>query len=184
MVPAFYSVCRFNYILYTILSDYTFKLRPFIFQRINFADLKIIFKNTWIFGSLSLLSSVQSQSDPVLLKYLGFTPHDFGIIGAASRMKGILMFAGGAILNVLFPRMTKDFAVSTEKFSSTFYRILKPLFSLNIIFCSFLIFLSEKIILLLYGKAFAEAIPFMVLFSLGSITPLLTLLSSAVTCCW
>jgi O-antigen/teichoic acid export membrane protein len=180
MVPAFYSLSRLLYILYTVLNLYSFKMNTFIFQKCSFNDLKIVIKNTWIFGLLSLLASVQSQSDPALLKYLGFTPHDFGIIGAASRMKGILMLAGGAILNVLFPRMSKDFSVSGEKFSATFYRILKPLFWVNIVFCSVLIFFSKDIISLLYGRAFAGAIPFMMLFSIGSITPLLVLLSSAV----
>lgn len=70
---------------------------------------------------IKLLFTMQGQSDPILLKILGFSARDFGIIGIASKMKSILIIASDAILNVIFPRLTKDFIVSKEKFNSTGY---------------------------------------------------------------
>lgn len=51
--PAFYSLLRFTFLSCWLVKDYNFSLREFIFHSINKSDIRIIFKDTWVFGSLS-----------------------------------------------------------------------------------------------------------------------------------
>jgi O-antigen/teichoic acid export membrane protein len=178
-VPAFFSFLRFIYLIYVLIREYDFSISNFF--RIHFIgfDFVEIIRKTWIFGSFSIFSVIQAQIDPVILKVLKFTPYDFGIIGAANRIRGIINMTGGAILNVIYPSLSKDYKKDPALFSRNLLAMLKPLIVFIILSCTFLICFSKEIINILLGDQYADSVPFMRLFSIGSIVPLLMLLSSA-----
>lgn len=180
LAPALWSFIRLVSIILYLIKSYKFHFSDLISFNLSINIYKEVIAKTWVFASMTILSTINSNTNPLVLKYLGFKPYDFGIIGAASRFKNIINLAGGAILNVIFPKMSKDFAISDNKFSETLLKIFKPLFFFNMLVVMFLIFYSGYIINLLLGTEYNETIRFMIWFSVGSITPLLMLLSSGV----
>lgn len=178
-VPAFYSLARFLFLLYYLVRNYSFSLLSFFHIRIKGFDFVEILKKTWIFGLFSVFSVIQSQTDPVILKLLKFTPYDYGIIGAANRIRGIINMAGGAILNVIYPKLSKDYKADPALFSKNLLSMLKPMIIFGILSCTILICFSKEIINILLGDQYADSVIFMRLFSAGSIIPILMLLSSA-----
>lgn len=179
LIPVIFSVSRLFIMVFLLRKHYNFPPADFILQPIRISDFKFLYKETWTFGLLVVLQTINAQLNPIILKVLGFTPLDLGIVGAASRMKSIIALTGAAIYNVIFPRLVADHSSSVNKFSSTFYKILYPLLFMNIILCTFLILFAEPIILILFGDQFRESVPFMIYFSIGSIATVLMFLNSS-----
>jgi len=178
--PALFSLVRLIFIMYTICKAYEFSFIAFLTQRFHFNDIKVILSKTWVFGMFTIMSVLQAQTNPIILKLLDFNPHVLGIVGAANRIRNIINMSGGAILQVVFPKLSKDYSGSPELFSRNFITIFKPLFVLNLLICALVICFSKDIILVLLGDEYADSIPYMMLFAVGCITPVLMLLSSAV----
>jgi len=175
IIPAFFSFLRFIIVFVIILRRERISLMEIILYKINSHKLKEILSATWIFGAIAIITTIHLNSDAPILKILGFSEHDFGIIGAANRIKTVVALTGTSIFSVIFPRLSRDFYVSKEKFTDTFLRVFRPVFVSSIILCSFLIIFSDKIILLLFGQAYVDSVPFMILFSYGSISTILIL---------
>lgn len=174
-IPAFFSIVRFLIIFIIILQREKISFTDIIFYKINRNKLKESFSAIWIFGALAIITTIQLNSDAPILKLLGFSEHDFAVIGAAIRIKNVVALTGSSFLSVLLPRLSKDYSISKFRFTETYLKILNPVFVSSIILCSFLIIFSDKIILFLFGQAYADAVPYMILFSFGSIGTILIL---------
>ncbi|MBN2350331.1 MAG: oligosaccharide flippase family protein [Bacteroidales bacterium] len=179
-IPAFYSIIRVIYIFRIIFKEAHFRIFDFI--GINFTKHQLLkfWRFTWAFGLVAIIGSININSNPVILKFLGYTDYDYGIINAAYRINGIIGLTGGAILNVIMPWLSKGFFLSPKNFSVSFLKIFKPIYSFNILMISLLIIFSKYIILLLYGKDYEASVPFMLLFSVGALSALLPFFSSAI----
>lgn len=181
IVPAFFSLLRFLVTFIIILKKESITFLEILFFKISIISLKESLSATWVFGAIAIITTIQLNSDAPILNFLGFSEHDFGVIGAANRIKTVIALTGTSIFSVVFPRLSKDFSISKERFTDTFLKVFKPVFVFSIMLCSFLIIFSGKIILLLFGQAYADAVPFMVLFSYGSISTVLILFGHTIT---
>ncbi|MBL7086208.1 MAG: oligosaccharide flippase family protein [Candidatus Cloacimonetes bacterium] len=181
VIPAFFSFVRFLIVFRIILQREKISFADIILYKINSNKLKESFSATWIFGAIAIITTIHLNSDAPILRMLGFSEHDFGVIGAANRIKTVVALTGTSIFSVVFPRLSRDFSVSREKFTNTFLKVFKPVFVSSIVLCSFLIVFSDKIILLLFGQAYVDSVPFMVLFSYGSISTILILFGYTIT---
>ena len=181
IIPAFFSFLRFLIIFVIILQREKISFTDIVFYKINSNKLKESLSATWIFGAIAIITTIHLNSDAPILRMLGFSEHEFGIIGAANRIKTVVALTGTSIFSVVFPRLSRDFSVSREKFTDTFLKVFGPVFVSSIVLCSFLIVFSDKIILLLFGQAYAGSVPFMILFSYGSISTILILFGYTIT---
>ena len=180
IIPAFFSLLRFLIVFIIILQREKISFTDIIFYKINSNKLKESFSTIWIFGALAIITTIQLNSDAPILKFLGFSEHDFGVIGAANRIKNVVALTGSSILTVIYPRLSKDFSISKVRFTETYLKVFKPVFVSSIILCSFLIIFSDKIILFLFGQGYADSVPFMILFSFGSISTILILFGHSI----
>jgi O-antigen/teichoic acid export membrane protein len=180
IIPAFFSFLRFLTVFIIVLQKEKISFTDIIFYKINSEKLKESFSATWIFGAIAIITTIHLNSDAPILRLLGFSEHDFGVIGAANRIKTVIALTGTSIFTVVFPRLSKDFSISKEKFTDTFLKVFKPVFVFSIMLCSFLIIFSGKIISTLFGEAYADSVPFMVLFSYGSISTILILFGNTI----
>ena len=181
IVPAFFSLLRFLTTFIIILKKEKISFMDIIFFKISISNLKESISAIWIFGAIAIITTIQLNSDAPILKFLGFSEHDFGVIGAANRMKTVIAVTGSSLFSVVFPRLSKDFSISKERFTDTFLKVFKPVFVFSIMLCSFLIIFSDKIILLLFGQTYSDAVPFMILFSYGSLSTVLILFGNTIT---
>ena len=180
IIPAFFSVVRFLIVFIIILRREKISFTDIVFYKINSNKLKESFSAIWIFGAIAIITTIQLNSDAPILKLLGFSEHDFAVIGAANRIKSVVALTGSSILSVIFPRLSKDFSISKVRFTETYLKVFKPVFVSSIILCSFLIIFSAKIILFLFGQAYADSVPYMILFSFGSISTILILFGHSI----
>lgn len=178
-VPAVFSLVNLLILFFQLDIKYGISLISILTHKLMLSDLKKIYKGLWVFGSLSLLSAISGNIDPIILKSLGFTEKDFGILGVAKKLIGAANMGGGAILNVLFPRLSKDYFTSPETFTKTFVKIFRPLLIIVLLLLSFLALFAETLIPLLFGSEYLPSVPYMYLFSLGFFVPVLMFLSSA-----
>ena len=178
-IPLFFSITKTIIIVNYIFKDSKINFKKILFSSLTREDIKLIWKKTWSFGLFNIISAIQVNSNVPILKILGYTEHDFGILGAALRLKTVVALSSVAITQVILPKLANDFAKSSKKMYNTFYKIFRPFYVINLMMCMLLIFFSDSIIKILFGQGYIESIDYMMLFSLGMLGPIMTLLSAS-----
>ena len=178
-VPLFFSFTKTIILAFYIYKDSGITFQKVFFSSLSKKDLHLIWTKTWSFGLFNIIAAIQVNSNAPILKVLGYTELVFGLLGAALRLKTIVALSSVAITQVILPKLAKDFAKSAEHMYNTFYRIFRPFYVLNLIMCMLLIFFSDTIVKVLFGQEYIESIDYMILFALGMLGPLMTLLSTS-----
>jgi O-antigen/teichoic acid export membrane protein len=178
-IPPLFSGVNIAILVIQLQHRYKISLLSVITFHLKLKDLKRIYKKLWVFGSMTLLTSIAGNVDPIILKALGFTEKDFGILGVAKKLINAANMGGSAILHVLFPRLSKDYFDSREVFTNTFQKVFKPLIIINLLTLSFLVLFGDLLIPFLFGAEYIQSVKYMYLFSMGFLTPTLMFLSSA-----
>ena len=140
-------------------------LSAFFFLLNGFARIKFCFhpavwwsiaKESFSFGVGSVFVRIYARIDSVMLsKMIGMTV--VGLYNAAYNIVIALMFLPGALSQALFPVTSRYFETDPDKAKNIFERSFKYSVLIGFPAATGIAFLSDKIILMMYGTSFNEA---------------------------
>jgi len=115
-----------------------------------------LLKNAWPLILSILLVSIYMRIDQVMLQYFIGLPA-VGIYAAASRLNEVTYFIPTVIITALFPAIINAKAISSELYKNRIRNLYSLMFVLAMFIILTVMLLSDRIIIFLYGNAFAAS---------------------------
>lgn len=138
-----------------LVTDKAIKLPP---AGINFNIIGDLIGKSWPFALLGFLGLIYFRVDILILSWLK-GDETVGWYNAAYGLLVGLMFIPDSLITALFPVMSRYYKNSEEALRLTYQKSVKYLFILGLPIAVGIIILSNKIILLLYGQNYTNAVP-------------------------
>jgi O-antigen/teichoic acid export membrane protein len=151
--------------LYFIVSTLVFGVAFIIFMwkfilpkmEINFSFWKPVLKETLPFAITGISFSIYVWIDTIMLSLLK-GEEVVGWYNAAYRIILVLVFIPVIFRNTMFPLMSRFYVSSQEKLRLYFEKILKIMIFISLPLGVGTVFISDKVILLVYGRQFFQSI--------------------------
>ncbi len=152
---------------------------PFV-TKINKETFKVVLGTTLPFAILALVGSIMANTDVFMLG-IWKTPEDIGVYAAAQRFYQFLIMLPSMIATAMFPLMSRLAHKENQKFKIVLEKALFVLAVIGMPIALGGIVLTNQIVLLVFGQAYAEAIPVLYIFMIMLLVTLpMTLLINSI----
>jgi len=124
-------------------------------KNIDRIDIKKIYKSTFFILISTILLSLISYTDIVLVKHF-FTSYETGYYSAAAQIGRIILFFPAAVSVVVFPRLSEKYT-KKENINITFFKGLTIMTLISAVFLIVYYFFPEFLMNLIYGSKYLGA---------------------------